>query len=106
MADGKMKTTTVPDGRPGESSESGEARGAPLGGRVFRPRNIASFLLALAVLYLVYRQFLGLDWREAWASVRGARACFQRLLDSGHGTRHVDRRAVGTAKASSSAPEA
>jgi len=67
-----MKTTTVPDGRPGESSESGEARGAPLGGRVFRPRNIASFLLALAVLYLVYRQFLGLDWREAWASVRGA----------------------------------
>ncbi len=72
MADGKMKTTTVPDGRPGESSESGEARGAPLGGRVFRPRNIASFLLALAVLYLVYRQFLGLDWREAWASVRGA----------------------------------
>ena len=39
---------------------------------MFRPRNIASFLLALAILYLVYRQFLGLDWREAWASVRGA----------------------------------
>ncbi len=41
---------------------------------MFRLRNVASFLLALVVLYLVYRQLLGLDWREAWASVRGANA--------------------------------
>jgi uncharacterized protein (TIRG00374 family) len=72
VADGKAKITTVPDRRPGEAGGPDEARGAPLGGRVFRPRNIASFLLALGVLYLVYRQFLGLDWREAWASVREA----------------------------------
>jgi glycosyltransferase 2 family protein len=72
VADGKVKTTNVPLGRPSEASESDEARGTPLGGRVFRPRNVASFLLALAVLYLVYRQFLGLDWGETWASVSGA----------------------------------
>ena len=72
MAEGKVKTTTVPDGHPVGAGGPEETRGAPLGGRVFRPRNIASFLLALAVLYLVYRQFLGLDWRESWASVWGA----------------------------------
>ncbi len=74
MAEGKGKTTTVPDGRPGKASGSDEARKSPLGRRVFRPRNVASFLLGLAVLYLVYRQFLGLDWGEAWASMRGANA--------------------------------
>jgi glycosyltransferase 2 family protein len=74
VADGKVKTTTVPNVRPGEASGSDEARKSPLGGRVFRPRNAASFLLGLAVLYLVYRQFLGLDWDEAWASIRGANA--------------------------------
>ncbi len=72
MANGKVKTTIAPDGLPSEADDPDETRGTPLGGRVFRPRNIASFLLALAVLYLVYRQFLGLDWRQAWASVRGA----------------------------------
>jgi uncharacterized protein (TIRG00374 family) len=41
---------------------------------VLRPRNVVSFLLALAVLYLVSRQLLGHDWHEAWASVRGANA--------------------------------
>ncbi len=44
----------------------------PLGGRVFGLRNVVSLLLALAVLYLVYRELLGLDWREVWASVREA----------------------------------
>jgi glycosyltransferase 2 family protein len=39
-------------------------------------RNVASFLLAVAVLYLVYRQFLGLDWGETWASVSGVNAWF------------------------------
>jgi len=49
------------------------AGSAPLGRRVFSLRNVASFLLAVAVLYLVYREFLGVDWGEVWASVRGAR---------------------------------
>jgi glycosyltransferase 2 family protein len=35
-------------------------------------RKVESFLLALVVLYLVYRQLSGLDWGQAWASVRGA----------------------------------
>jgi glycosyltransferase 2 family protein len=38
---------------------------------VFRLRNVVSFLLALVVLYLMYRQLLGLDWGEVWASIRG-----------------------------------
>jgi glycosyltransferase 2 family protein len=49
-----------------------EAGRSPLGRRVFSLRNVASLLLVLAVLLLVSRQFLGLDWREVWASVRGA----------------------------------
>src|ERR687889_272645 len=48
----------------------------PLGRRIFSVRNVVSFLLAVAVLYLVYRQVLGLDWRETWASVSGANAWF------------------------------
>ena len=46
----------------------------PLGRRVLRMRTVASFLLAFVVLYLVYRQVLGLGWRELWASMRGANA--------------------------------
>jgi uncharacterized protein (TIRG00374 family) len=42
--------------------------------RVFRPRNVVSLLLALVVLFLMYRELLGLDWREVWASIRGANA--------------------------------
>ncbi len=49
------------------------AEGAsPLGRRVFRMRTVVSFLLAFVVLYLVYRQLLDFDWREVWASIRGA----------------------------------
>src|SRR4051812_10338559 len=59
---------------PDEMSGAGAAGGPPLGRRAFRPRNVASFLLALAVLYLVYRQLLGLDWDEAWESVWGPSA--------------------------------
>jgi len=47
---------------------------SPLGWRIFSLRNVGSFLLALVALYLVYRQLLGLDWGEVWASVRGAKA--------------------------------
>ncbi|MDX6381834.1 MAG: hypothetical protein QOI57_2858 [Rubrobacteraceae bacterium] len=47
------------------------AGGALLAQRVFRLRNVVSFLLALVVLYLMYRQLVGLDWGEVWASIRG-----------------------------------
>ena len=57
---------------PGKTPKDDTTGGPPLGRRVFRLRNVASFLLALVVLYLVYRQLSGLDWGEAWASVRGA----------------------------------
>ncbi len=57
---------------PGKTPREDAAGGPPLGRRTFRLRNVASFLLALVVLYLVYRQLSGLDWGEAWASVRGA----------------------------------
>lgn len=46
----------------------------PLGRRVFRLRNVVPFLLALVILYLVYRELLGLDWRETWAQMRGVNA--------------------------------
>src|SRR5215212_1460858 len=58
---------------PGDDVASGNP---PLGGRILSLRNVASVLLALVVLYLVYRQFLSLDWREVWTSVRGASAVF------------------------------
>ncbi|MDX6381541.1 MAG: glycosyltransferase 2 family protein [Rubrobacteraceae bacterium] len=50
----------------------GTAGESPLGRHVFRLPNVVSFLLALIVLYLGYRELLGLDWREAWANVQGA----------------------------------
>jgi uncharacterized protein (TIRG00374 family) len=69
---GKTEGTIEPNGRVGEAGCLDEAKRSPFGGRVFRPRNVASFLLALAVLYLVYRQLLGLDWHQTWTSVQGA----------------------------------
>src|ERR671916_424512 len=57
-----------------EISVAGAAGAPPLGRRIFSVRNIASFLLAVAVLYLMYREFLGVDWGETWVSVWGANA--------------------------------
>jgi hypothetical protein len=48
--------------RPDEARRDDAAGTPPLGRRMFRLRSVASFLLALVVLYLVYRQLLGLDW--------------------------------------------
>jgi uncharacterized protein (TIRG00374 family) len=59
---------------PNETPADNAADAPPLGRRIFTVRNVASFLLALAVLYLMYREFLGVDWGETWASVRGANA--------------------------------
>jgi uncharacterized protein (TIRG00374 family) len=67
-AQGTIELSKQPDTKPVQDA----AGSAPLGRRVFSVRNVASFLLAVAVLYLVYRQFLGLDWGETWASVSGA----------------------------------
>jgi glycosyltransferase 2 family protein len=74
MEYGRTKQMAVPSGHSGEVPGDGVTTAPSPGRRALRPHNIASFLLALAVLYLVYRELLGLDWREAWASVRGASA--------------------------------
>src|SRR5919112_3949336 len=69
-AQGTIELSTFPDKQPVQDV----AGAPPLRRRIFSVRNVASFLLAVAVLYLVYRQFLGLDWGETWASVSGAKA--------------------------------
>src|ERR687885_795137 len=69
-----MQKKVEQNGRPGEALGGGTMGRPPLGQRVFRLHNVASFLLALGVLYLVYRELLGLDWGEVWASVQGANA--------------------------------
>jgi uncharacterized protein (TIRG00374 family) len=62
------KKTTQAKMPPGD-----DAAGAPpLARRIFSLRNIASILLALVVLYLVYQELLGLEWGEVWVSVQGA----------------------------------
>src|SRR3954451_7151708 len=70
---GKRAQGTIELSKPTDNTPWGDtAGGSPLGQRVFRLRNVVSFMLALAVPYLVYRELLGLDWREAWTSVQGA----------------------------------
>src|SRR5919107_1297857 len=66
-ARGMMELSKPPNKIPADAA----AGSAPLGRRVFSLRNVASFLLAVAVLYLVYPEFLGVDWGEVWASVGG-----------------------------------
>ena len=66
---------TIELSKPPNKTPADNAAGAPpLGRRIFSVRNVVSFLLALAVLYLMYREFLGVDWGEALASVREANA--------------------------------
>src|SRR5215212_3423141 len=74
MAQKRVQATIEPPaGRSSDETPRNEAAGSPpLGRRIFSLRNIVSVLLTLGVLYLVYRQFLGFDWDEVWASVRGA----------------------------------
>jgi glycosyltransferase 2 family protein len=69
-AQGTVELSKPPYKTPADTT----AGSTPLGGRVFSVRNVASFLLAVAVLYLMYREFLGVDWGEALASVREANA--------------------------------
>src|SRR5918999_4231616 len=72
---GKRARGTIELNKPqGEIPVAGVAGAPPLGRRIFSVRNIASFLLAVAVLYLMYREFLGVDWGETWVSVWGANA--------------------------------
>jgi uncharacterized protein (TIRG00374 family) len=74
VLDSETQKKVEQNGRPGEALGGGTMGRPPLGRRVFRLHNVASFLLALGVLYLVYRQLLGLGWDEVWASVQGANA--------------------------------
>jgi uncharacterized protein (TIRG00374 family) len=72
---GKRVQGTIELNKPqGEMPVDGAAGAPPLRRRIFSVRNFASFLLAVAVLYLMYREFLGVDWGEVWVSVRGANA--------------------------------
>src|SRR5918997_2844921 len=61
-----------PGAPPAEPTGDYAAEVSPLGRRVLRPPNVASFLLALVILYLVYQKLLGFDWREVWTGVWGA----------------------------------
>jgi uncharacterized protein (TIRG00374 family) len=72
MTDKGDQTTVESSRRPGKTPGDDTAGSPPLGRRIFSPPNIASFLLAVGVLYLVYHQALGLDWDEAWATMREA----------------------------------
>jgi uncharacterized protein (TIRG00374 family) len=76
MANKRAPRTIELSKQPDKQPVQDAAGESPLGRRIFSVRNVASFLLAVAVLYLVYRQFLGLDWGETWASVSGANAWF------------------------------
>ena len=72
---GKRVQGTIELSKPLDKTPADGATCAPpLGRRIFSLRNVASFLLAVAVLYLMYREFLGVDWGETWASMRGANA--------------------------------
>ena len=74
MANERRQATLELSRRPDEKPRDDATGTPPLGRRLFRLRNVASFLLALVVMYLVYRQLLGIDWGEVWASMRGANA--------------------------------
>ncbi len=71
MSSGEARGAIEMRRHPGQAPEDDALNGPPFGGRIFSLRNIASIFLTLIVLYLVYQELLGLDWREAWASVRG-----------------------------------
>ncbi|MCA1740359.1 MAG: flippase-like domain-containing protein [Actinobacteria bacterium] len=74
MSERRAQGTIEPSRRSGKVPEHDMVSGSPFGRRIFSLRNAASILLTLVVLYLVYQELLGLDWRETWASVRGANA--------------------------------
>ena len=74
MADNSAQGT-IELSKPPDKTPARDAAGAPpLGRRIFSVRNVASFLLAVAVLYLMSREFLRVDWGGTWASLRGANA--------------------------------
>src|ERR671933_339749 len=72
MTDKRYQATIELSRPPGGTSRDDATGGPPLGWSMFRLRNVASLLLALVVLYLVYRQLSGGDWGEMWASIREA----------------------------------
>lgn len=74
MTENRAPATIELNGHPDRIPRDEVAGSPPLGRRIFSPRNIASILLTLGCLYLVYRQLLGLDWREVWSRVQGADA--------------------------------
>src|SRR5919202_345179 len=74
MPDRRARATIEQSRRLAGTPEENLADKSPFGQRIFNLRNIASMLLTLVVLYLVYRELLGFDWREVWSSVQEANA--------------------------------
>jgi uncharacterized protein (TIRG00374 family) len=72
MPDRRVRATIEQSRRLARTPEENLADKSPFGQRIFSLRNIASILLTLVVLYLVYRELLGFDWREVWSSVQEA----------------------------------
>ena len=56
--------------------ETDEKESPSLRGKLLNPRTLLSVLLAGAVLFLVFRQFLGFDWQEVWANLTEANLIF------------------------------
>ncbi len=71
MSDGRTQGVIERSRRPGEALQDGMVNGSPFSRRIFDLRSTASLLLTLVVLYLMCQKVLGLDWREAWASIQG-----------------------------------
>src|SRR5215212_6159242 len=74
MTDKSAQVTIELSKSPEKTSQDATAGSPLLGRRIFGLRTTVPILLTLGVLYLVYRQVLGLNWGEVWTSVSGAHA--------------------------------
>src|SRR5215212_7010822 len=74
MSDRRVQGEIELSRRPAKALKKNLASRSPFGRRIFNLRDVASILLTLVVLYLVYRELMGLDWREAWGSILGTNA--------------------------------
>ena len=61
-----------PRADPAEAEETAVTTPPEIGRRVFQPRTIIGFLIAIAVLYFFYRRGFNLDFGEVWAKMRSA----------------------------------
>lgn len=64
----------IDESRDGTAPAGETAIGTPpeIGRRIFQPRTIIGFLIAIAALYFFYRRGFNLDFGEVWAKMRSA----------------------------------